>query len=124
MRRMRNVSYFIGCVAVVAASASCGSAVRQGRSPVYLVVDSLAGQRGGLNGSFGTPVVSDVVTNVTSPAPCSATSPCPTVFSDLGKATIRGEFKDPATLVGPTPTNDVTLTQYHVSYHRSDGRNT
>jgi hypothetical protein len=69
MRRLRNISYLIGCLAAVAASASCGSAVRQGRSPVYLVIDSLAGQRGGLNGSYGNPLVSDVVTNITSPAP-------------------------------------------------------
>jgi hypothetical protein len=124
MGRMRNVTGLIGLAAVLVASASCGALVRQGRSPVYLVIDSLGGQRGGLGGAFGNPVVSDVVTKVTAPAPCSATSPCPTVFSDNGVATLRVELKDPTNLSGPSPTNDVTITRYHVSYRRSDGRNT
>lgn len=121
---MRNVTGLIGLAAMVVASASCGAVVRQGRSPVYLVIDSLGGQRGGLGGSFGSPLISDVVTNMTSPAPCSATAPCPIVFADNGEVTLRVELKDPTNLSGPTPTNDVTITRYHVSYQRSDGRNT
>lgn len=119
---MRGGTYFFGLAVIVAVSVSCGSVVRQGRSPVYLVIDSLQGQRGGLNGTFGNPVPSDVVTNVTSPAPCSTTSPCATVFSDNGRVTLRAELKDPTSLTGPTPTNDVTITRYHVAYRRSDGR--
>ncbi len=125
---MRNVRYLVhlfGLVALVAAGTSCGSIARQGRSPVYLVVDKLEGRRGGLaSATFGSPVASDVVTNVTSPAPCTTVSPCPTVFADNGQVTLRAQLKDPLSPVDPTPTNDVTITRYHVAYRRSDGRNT
>jgi hypothetical protein len=121
---MRNVRFLVGLAAIMAASTSCGSIAQQGRSPVYLVIDSLTGQRGGLNGNFGNPVPSDVVTNVTSPAPCTPVSPCATVFSDNGQVALRAEMKDPTSLTAPTATNDVTIFRYHVSYRRSDGRNT
>ena len=65
---MRNVRHLIALAAMVAASASCGSLAQQGRAPVYLVIDSLVGQRGGqASGTFGVPVPSDVLTNVTTP---------------------------------------------------------
>jgi hypothetical protein len=122
MRRMKGVTRVVGLALIVAASGSCGSVVRQGRSPVYLVMVALEGSRGSSD-DFGNPVPSDVLTNVTSPAPCTATQPCPTVFSDSGQATLRAELKDPFSTTGPTPTNDVTIFRYHVSYRRSDGRN-
>jgi len=86
-------------------------------------MDSLAAQRGGPDAEeFVVPLLSDVLTNVTAPAPCSATSPCPQIFNDLGRATLRAEMKDPS-LTSPTTTNAVTITRYHVSYRRADGRN-
>jgi hypothetical protein len=109
--------------ALAAASASCGTVARQGRSPVYLVVDSLSA-RSGDESEFGSPLLSDVLTNVTSPAPCTPTSPCPTVFNDIGQANLRAELKNPLSTVAPTATNDVTVFRYHVAYRRSDGRNT
>jgi hypothetical protein len=121
---MRNVRFLVGLATIMAASTSCGSIAQQGRSPVYLVIDSLTGQRGGLDGDFGNPVPSDVVTNVTSPAPCTPVSPCPTVFSDNGRVTLRAAMKDPTSLTSPSTTNDVTIFRYRVTYRRSDGRNT
>jgi len=110
-------------VALAVATISCGDVVRQGRSPMYLVIDRLEGARGGPESqTFGTPVTSDVITNVTSPDPCSTSSPCPTIFNDLGRALVRAVPKD-ATLA-PTTNNDVTITRYRVSYQRTDGRNT
>ena len=38
---MRNVLRLIGLAGLVAASVSCGDVVRDGSSPVYLVIDSL-----------------------------------------------------------------------------------
>jgi len=40
---MRNAIRLIGLSALVAASVSCGDVVRQGSSPVYLVIDLLQG---------------------------------------------------------------------------------
>jgi hypothetical protein len=104
-------------------SAACGDMVRQGHSPMYLVIDRLEGARGGSSSpTFGTPLISDVLTNVTSPDPCSSLSPCPTIFDDLGQAVIRAAPKD--ITVSPSTNNDVTITRYRVTYRRADGRNT
>jgi hypothetical protein len=124
--RARVINQLIGRVAVVAmlggSATSCGSVVRQGQSPVYLQVDSMTAQRGGLSGPFTNPIASDVITNVTSPAPCAATSPCPTVFSDPGQAVLRAQLKDVTSPTGPTANNDITITRYRVAYQRADGR--
>jgi hypothetical protein len=124
---MRHFKTLAGILAVVAASVSCGDVVRQGKSPVFLVMDRLEGIRGAA--TLGQPtgnLISDVLTLVTSPAPCSATSPCPTVFNDLGRATIRLSPKDIGTATSPTtpsPNNEVTINRYRVRYIRADGRN-
>jgi hypothetical protein len=120
---MRHITRFIAVVAVLVASASCSSTVRQGQSPVYLTIDQLSGQRGGFTGPFSNPVASDVVTNVTSPAPCTPTSPCPTVFSDPGQVILRGSMKDVTFPLDPTTNNDITITRYRITYRRADGRN-
>ena len=125
MTRQRGVGALLGLAAVVAASASCGDVVREGRSPMFLVIDQLTGVRGGpLGGSAGGTLSSDVITNVTSPEPCSATTPCATVFADSGQAQLRVAPKNVATPSQPTSNNDVTVTRYRVSYRRADGRNT
>jgi hypothetical protein len=111
----------IGVVAAVAAS--CGNVVRSSRSPVLLNVNSVLGFSGkSSGGGAGSSVLpSDVLTNVTSPAPCSTTSPCPTVFTDTGQAVLAGLMKD--VTVSPTTNNQITITSYHVAYRRTDGRN-
>ena len=124
---MRNATRLIGLAVLVAANVSCGNVVRQGSSPVYLVIDLLQGIRGAVQlGTPGNPLISDVITNVTSPAPCSATSPCPTIFGDLGTVTLRAPLKDPGATasLSPTTNNEVTINRIHVEYIRADGRNT
>jgi len=124
---MRRVSRTLWVAAAVAASVSCGSKVREGRSPVYLVVNSMQAANGNKPTSFTAFLLSDVVTNVTTPAPCSATNPCPTVFNDPGQATLALAMKDvgtPGAPTTPTSNNAVTLSRYHVNYRRADGRNT
>jgi len=123
----RTFARILALLAFVAASVSCGNVATSGRSPVFLDIDLLQAQTGNL-GPLGGSLNSDVITNVTSPAPCTATSPCPTVFNDLGLVTLRTSLKDlgtadPATPAAPTSNNDVTITRYHVSYVRADGRN-
>src|SRR5205823_3181791 len=112
----------------VSASISCGDVVRQGRSSSYLVIDSLAGiRRGPTTGAPTSFLVSDVITNVTAPLPCTTVAPCPTIFGDPGQASMHIAMKDPGTITNPTspgPVNAITITRYHVQYTRADGRNT
>ena len=125
MRQLTNVA---GILAIVGMTVSCGNVARQGRSPVYLVIDSLEAVRGA--SKPGTPsgfLISDVQTMVTTPAPCTATSPCPTIFNDTGSVKLRLSPKDIGTTAAPaapSTNNDVTITRYHVTYRRADGRNT
>ena len=96
---MRNASRLFGCAVLAAASLSCGDVVRQGRSPMYLTLDSLTG-------GDSTVAFSDVsVAN-----------------RDLGNATFNSVPKN--VTVAPTSNNEVTITRYHVSFRRADGRNT
>jgi len=124
---MRSTVRFIGVAAIVAASVSCGDVVRTGRSPVYLVINTLQAAQGNHPTTLASNLLSDVITNVSSPAPCSTTNPCPTVFNDLGSAQLRLSLKDigsPSTPSQPTSNNDVTITRIHINYRRADGRNT
>jgi len=96
--------------------------VREGRSPVYLVIDSLQAAQGNKPTTLGGQLISDVITNVITPAPCSAAAPCPTVFNDQGSVVFRLTPKDVG--IAPTTNNQVTITRYRVTYKRADGRNT
>jgi hypothetical protein len=124
---MRHAVRLIGLTSLIAASVSCGDASRSGSSPVYLVIDSLLGSRGGTTvGTPTSPLLSDVITNVTSPLPCAPATPCPTVFDDPGTVSLRAPLKDigvSGTLT-PTSNNEVTINRFHVEYIRADGRNT
>jgi hypothetical protein len=119
---MRRLTLVVPLIVQAVSSISCGDVVRQGRSAAYLVLDRLEGARGGPSSPrFSTPLLSDVMTNVTSPAPCTAAAPCPIVFDDLGQAAIRSAPKD--VTAAPSTNNDVTISRYRVIYRRSDGQN-
>ncbi len=92
--------------------AACGTVVRQGRGSSYLIIDSLRAAAGGP--TAGTPddtLQSDVITKGT-------------VYQDNGTVVLRLGMKDPTSPVDPTTNNEITITSYHVSYARADGRNT
>lgn len=125
MTCMRPAMRLVAAAAVLASSVSCGDVVRSGKSPVFLVIDSLQGKRGGgTSPTLGNPLVSDVLTLVTSPEPCSATAPCPTVFNDVGEVALRIVPKNTTVTTSPSPNNQVTITRFRVVYTRADGRNT
>lgn len=109
---MRSVTTTLVIGALALTAASCGDVVRDGRSPMFLVIDGMAGQAGGKDEEFGNPLLSDV----------------DPVFNDLGEAILRIEPKDIVGTVGnptePSSNNSVTITRYHVTYTRADGRNT
>jgi hypothetical protein len=126
--RMQTVNRFVLLGVLTAATASCGDVARQGRAPVFLVIDRLEASRGGPNeGIFVGTLFSDVITNVTTPAPCTESAPCPTVFADSGRVTFRLVPKDLGSPTVPSvlsTNNEVTIQRYRVAYRRADGRNT
>ena len=123
MLRMRALGPLFVVSALVAAATSCGDVVREGRSPTFLVMDSLEGIAGGSAGTPSATLLSDVVTAATTPdPPCSVTNPCLSTFDDFARASLRLVPKDLAFV--PTTNNQVTITRYHVSFRRADGRNT
>jgi len=125
---MRNLKRFLTAVALCATATSCGDVVRDGRAPSYLIIDSLGGIRGATTVLPATAtLISDVVTNVSTPPPCTQDSPCPTIFGDSGEAVMHIALKDPGTTTTPSvpsTVNSITITRYHVEYVRADGRNT
>ncbi len=90
--------------------ASCGNVVRQGRGSSYLIIDSLTASPGGNPSQVGNTLQSDVYTKQI-------------VFDDGGYAVLRFAMKD-VTITSPSTNNEITLTSYHVSFARADGRNT
>jgi hypothetical protein len=114
------------------AAASCGDVVRQGASPVFLTIDSFTVSQGLSTPKYvSPPLTSDVLTLVTTGSngsrACSTSDPCPTTINDLGQVELRLVLKDigtPIVQATPSTNNEVTITRYHVSYRRADGRNT
>jgi hypothetical protein len=93
-------------------SSSCSEAIRTGQSPAYLVMTSLTANAGG-QGVGGSSLSSDVISTVNG---------TPTIVGDTGSASFQLVMKDPQA-GGPSDINAITITQYHVQYTRSDGRN-
>lgn len=127
MMPMHTFHRIVGLAALAATFASCGKVVRESRAPVILVINQLQAAQGNRPTTFGGTLFSDVITNVTSPAPCSANSPCRTVFNDVGSVTLSFVLKDIGSVanpISPTTNNQVTITRYRVVYVRADGRNT
>jgi hypothetical protein len=125
MTGMRTLLRFFALAAALAVMTSCGDAVRTGRSPVYLVIDTLQAAQGNHATTLAGGLTSDVLTFVTTPAPCTATAPCPTVFNDVGSAAFHLVAKDigtPTSTLSPSLNNQVTITRYRVVYRRADGR--
>jgi hypothetical protein len=124
MMAFNQLKKLSGAAVLVATSVSCGSVVRQGQSPVYLVIDKLVA-RSGANPSEqpSNYLQSDVITMVTSPSPCTTTSPCPTVYSDPGTVDLRALQKD-ISATSPSTNSEITINRYHVNYRRADGLST
>jgi hypothetical protein len=105
----------------ILASSSCGEA-RTGEGPTFAIIDLIEGASGAAPEEFATNVRSDVQTLVDTEIN-GQTVKSPTIFNDLGRATLRLGVKNPG-FTNPTSINDVTLTRYRVVFLRSDGRNT
>ena len=111
----------LGAVAMSAAMAGCGNEfVRDSRSPVRLVVNSLQDE------DDQSTLNSDVIVMVTTPAPCTTTSPCPSVFNDAVVVNLGLVLRDPGSVASPSSPsllNQATVNRYSVRYRRTDGHN-
>jgi hypothetical protein len=103
----------------------CGEAARDGRSPALVVISRLEGAAGATPDLFGGSLFSDMVTNVQRTVN-GVQVEVPTIFSDLGRVTMRLTLRDPGLGAPSSPTllNEVTFSRYRVTYMRADGRNT
>jgi hypothetical protein len=98
---------------VIAASVAlpaCTSVQRNANAPSYLIVESIQAAAGNEPAKFGGSLGSDVLTNFVR-------------YEDPGQVVLRLAMVDPSNLTGPTTTNFITVTRYHVRYIRSDGKN-
>jgi hypothetical protein len=95
----------VALLAAAGAMSSCSQAIRQGDGSSYLVITSLTG-----GDDNDATVESDVVSDEGG------------IAQDPGQATLTLQMKDLGG-PGPSPVNSITITQYHVEYIRSDGRN-
>lgn len=121
----RTIYSNLGRLAVAAtvlllASACGGDLLRTGRSPQYLIINTIT-LTNGATAKSGSNLNSDVQTLVDVTIG-GVTTKQPTIFDDLGVASIQSAAKNEA--LDTTVMNSITITRYHVSYRRSDGRNT
>jgi hypothetical protein len=114
---------YLGICALLAAVAAsgCGDYVREGRGPVTAGVALLQAAAGATPTALGGTLSSDVITYLKKTVNGNEVL-VPTVFNDLGSATLTVELKNPS-LTQPTTVNQVTFTHYHVEFIRSDGQN-
>jgi hypothetical protein len=106
-------SKIAGLFALILSSVSCGSVIREGRSPVYMVIAELSATPGG-GGTSGGTLLSDVVTKGST-------------FNDNGLVELRLSPKNIGTgetAPSLTANNEVTINRYRVVYRRADGRDT
>ena len=104
-------------------SISCGDVARQGRAPTQLVIDTMAGASGAEPAAFSAFLLSDVQTLVQQTVNGESVR-VPTIFNDIGRASIRLVMKDQAGVTTPSTLNSVTLSRYRIEFRRADGRNT
>ncbi len=123
---MKCRGWMLAVLLAAGAAAGCGDVARSGRSPALVVIGSLEAASGASPTTFGGTLDSDVITNVTRTVGGAQVLE-PTVFSDVGRATLRLTLKDPGVpgnASSPSSLNQVTITRYQVTFRRSDGRNT
>jgi len=105
-------------LAAAGLTSGCGDQTRQGQASSYLQLTSLQGAPG-TSASFGSVLQSDVLS-------VDPTTHVESIAPDGGQAQFKLALKDPGSSTSPnapSTNNFITITQYHVEYVRSDGRN-
>lgn len=106
--------------------AGCTKTQLEGTSSAYLIINSLDGASGAKAAEFGGTLKSDVLTKVKVTVEGKEQT-VDTVFEDIGRIKFQLALKDPGSTASPTKpstTNFITITRYHVTFVRTDGRNT
>lgn len=114
------------CVAAAMTATSCSDLASAGRSPAFIIVESVQGASGADPNTFTSILLSDVETLVDQTVG-GQTVRVATIYNDLGRATFSLALKDPGTVASPnapSTINQITLNRYRVSFRRADGRNT
>jgi len=118
--KLQKLAAGLGALTMSAAMAGCGGEfVRDSQSPVRLVISNL-------ESDDQNTLLSDVIQMVTSPDPCTTTSPCPSVVNDMATVQLTLVLRDPGSVGSPnSPSllNQVTVNRYRVKYRRADGHN-
>ena len=113
-------------LAITLLAPGCTSLLNNSTTSSYLVLDSLEASTGREPDKLSGVLNSDVLTFVKKDVGGVQAS-VPTIFADNLVATLHLALKDPGTTDSPTKpssTNAITITRYHVTFVRSDGRNT
>jgi hypothetical protein len=108
-----------------AMAAGCGEYVEAGRSPARVIISTLEGASGAEPDAFGNTLRSDVQTIVEVTINGNQVR-VPTIFNDVGRATLRLVLRDPGVpglAATPSTLNQVTFTRYRVVFRRNDGHN-
>ncbi len=103
---------------------SCADIARTGTGPAYLIMESVTGSSGGGSGSTFTSSLLSDVQRMVDVTVGGVTTQQPTIYNDLGRATIRAEMKNSLNPTTPSALNSITINRYRVRYRRTDGRNT
>src|SRR5262245_43295912 len=119
MSRTRNVCRVFALAVAATFMVSCAETLGNDDSSSYLVVLSMQGASGARPATFGSVLGSDVLTIVTSGGTCSTTTPCPTIFNDLGQAVVKLTPKNPS--IAPTAFGQITINRYRVVFRPADG---
>jgi len=120
---IRSVKGVLAVVVCGLSVVSCADLARTGTGPAYLVMESVTASAGGSATTFTSSLLSDVQVLVDVTANGTTTQQ-PTIFNDLGRATIRAEMKNTITPTTPTAMHSITINRYRVRFRRTDGRNT
>lgn len=117
------VTGLLAAVVCGLALTSCADLARTGSGPAYLIMEGVTATAGGGATAGASSLLSDVqvLVDVTVGG---VTVQQPTVFNDMGQATIRAEMKNSISATAPSPINSITINRYRVRYRRTDGRNT
>lgn len=117
----------LAAVAFVLAAPACSSLLTQGNASSYLIVNALQASTGREPDKVKDTLASDVLTYVKQSGATGAQVLVPTVFADNLVVSFALAMKNPgneSSPNAPSTTNFITVTRYHVTFVRSDGRNT
>jgi len=120
---IRSIKGTLAAVLCGVSLTSCADLARTGSGPSYLIMQSVTATRGGGGTSATSSLLSDVQTLVDVTVG-GTTVQQPTVFNDMGQATISAEMKNALSTTAPSAVNSITITRYRVRFRRTDGRNT